>query len=205
MRRLPWIAIGLVAASALVQAIPALAEWLIYDRTAVHGGQWWRPVTAHLVHFSPAHLAWNVLALLAAFAMLQREHRNTAALAIAITSMCAGVAVHFGDASLQRYAGLSALGYAAFTTVALTRASERSRGSAGWLVLLVVLAAKLLLERDRGVPVFWDAAHGIQAAVDSHLAGIASTAVAWMAARVRRSGQPNSSSIRSRISSSDLP
>jgi rhomboid family GlyGly-CTERM serine protease len=62
--RLPWLTLllsGVVAALYLLLG-PAPAG-LLFDRDLVADGELWRLVTGHLVHSDPAHLAWNLAAL----------------------------------------------------------------------------------------------------------------------------------------------
>jgi len=58
----------------LLAVLPAILLWLVptthsallYDRTAILRGEWWRLWTGHWVHFSFSHLAWNLAVLLGA-------------------------------------------------------------------------------------------------------------------------------------------
>ena len=43
---------------------PGEASWLILDRTAVGQGEVWRLLTGHLLHYTPRHLGWDLLAFL---------------------------------------------------------------------------------------------------------------------------------------------
>ena len=54
---------------------PVLADFLIFDRSAVLAGEWWRILTAPLAHFSASHLFWNGLVLLLAGWVVERSHR----------------------------------------------------------------------------------------------------------------------------------
>ncbi|RMD80979.1 MAG: rhomboid family intramembrane serine protease, partial [Candidatus Dadabacteria bacterium] len=55
---------------------------LVFERAAVIGGQWWRLLTAHLVHADFAHLGWDVAALAVAGAMVERCSRTQLAAAL---------------------------------------------------------------------------------------------------------------------------
>ena len=58
------LVLGLLAASVAVAGAGDLAATALrYEREALRHGQWWRLLTAHLVHLGWAHLAMNALAL----------------------------------------------------------------------------------------------------------------------------------------------
>jgi len=57
-----WLTAAGFAATlvALSAAGPGALAWLRYERTGVLEGQFWRLVSAHLVHADAAHLGWNL-------------------------------------------------------------------------------------------------------------------------------------------------
>src|ERR1700746_1774855 len=50
-------------------------ELLRYDRAALAAGQWWRLLTAHLVHLDFDHAALNSLGLVLMWALSARDYR----------------------------------------------------------------------------------------------------------------------------------
>ena len=152
-----WFAAGLVAACGLVAVLviddPGRLAVLEYRRDAIAAGDWWRLVTAHVVHLSIAHAVVDVAGLyLVAWIF-------SAALAPVeqIVVFVAGVLVV--DAALwslhpevDRYVGISGVLQAWFAAGATRWLSDRRTRTWG-LVLLLGLAAKLILER-RGFA-FW--------------------------------------------------
>src|SRR6185437_16281269 len=62
----------------LLLAIGGLGEWgrmqLRYERTALANYQWWRLITAHLVHLGWEHLLLNCAGLVLLWALFAREY-----------------------------------------------------------------------------------------------------------------------------------
>src|SRR5688572_1284240 len=71
--KIPWLTLILVAVMSMIfeltQYDNSTLRALWYSRTGLLTGEVWRLMTGHLVHFSFAHLAGNLLAF-AALAML---------------------------------------------------------------------------------------------------------------------------------------
>ncbi len=72
-QKIPWLALILVSVMfvifGLTQYDDSILQALWYSRGGLLNGELWRLVTGHLIHFSFAHLAGNLLAF-AALAML---------------------------------------------------------------------------------------------------------------------------------------
>jgi len=52
---IPWVFLVVTLAAVVIQFNGAWRPLLIYDRTAVMQGEWWRIWTGHLVHFGWPH------------------------------------------------------------------------------------------------------------------------------------------------------
>jgi rhomboid family GlyGly-CTERM serine protease len=107
---LPWRSLLLagLAAGLFLAAGPAPDLW-VYARQGLAEGQLWRLLSGHLVHSDPAHLGWDLGALLLlgwAFEPLLRE-RFWPLLGVAALVIDAGL--WFGLPGLARYCGLSGL------------------------------------------------------------------------------------------------
>src|SRR6185312_11956554 len=50
-------------------------ELLRYDRAGLADGQWWRLLTAHVVHLDLEHAALNTLGLVLMWALFARDYR----------------------------------------------------------------------------------------------------------------------------------
>jgi rhomboid family GlyGly-CTERM serine protease len=157
-----------------------LAALWRYQRAAVAAGEWWRLLSAHIVHLDARHALWNAagLALLwALFARSYRPWRWALALALIVAAVAAGF--WFLSPRLQWYVGASALLHGVFAcgAIAMIRTGERL----GWLAA-IALAAKLAWEQWQGpLPL----THGPVVTV-SHVYGAVGGALAGLLLRPRR-------------------
>jgi rhomboid family GlyGly-CTERM serine protease len=100
----------LAAVLVAVQVLGAAArEALPYDRAAIlDGGEYWRLVTAHLVHYDLPHLAWNLAGLALVAWLFAREFDLRGWIAILAAST---IAVDLGflllEPNLDWYVGFS--------------------------------------------------------------------------------------------------
>lgn len=144
--------VALAIAIALLLLPLAGGAWLNgmlrYERAAIDAGQWWRLLTAHLVHLDTRHALLNAAGLALLWALFARVHttwRWLFAVLLIIATVDAGL--WFLSTSLRWYVGASALLHGVFACGAI--AMIRSRDRIGWIAL-VVFAAKLAWEQWQG-------------------------------------------------------
>lgn len=144
--RLPVVTLAICAITSAVYLLPPLQALLVYDREAVSDGELWRLLTGNLVHFSGAHLAKDMAALLVAGIVIElRGHRQLALLGF-LSSLLIGIGLYVLEPDVLIYGGLSGVAVAAFAHLGLEGAA--TSGFRGWLCRLVVagLAAKIALD-----------------------------------------------------------
>jgi rhomboid family GlyGly-CTERM serine protease len=152
--------------------LPVLAgDWgrdaLRYDRTALAGGQWWRLLSAHIVHLDFHHAALNSLGLVLMWALFARDYRPPQWLAIVLGSIAAiDAGLWMRDSTVAWYVGSS--GALHGIMAAGTLAHLRRRDIDGW-ILAVFLVAKLAYEQSAGALPF--SANPAGVVVDAHLFG----------------------------------
>ena len=116
----------------------------MWDRAAIDAGQWWRLLTAHLVHLDVRHLLLNIFGLLLIVEILCQT--MTALEFISLLFTCAlgvGGLLWYLQPSLQWYAGLSGVLYGLWAAgAALTWLSGR-QGLA--ICAGIALVVKLIL------------------------------------------------------------
>jgi rhomboid family GlyGly-CTERM serine protease len=142
-------------------------ELLRYDRAALAAGQYWRLLSAHLVHLDLRHALLNCLGLVLLWALFARNYSAKAWLAIVLASASAiDAGLWLGDSTVQWYVGSSGAlhGVMAAGVLAHLRSGERD----GW-ILAAALALKLLYEQ-------WVGALPLSGrdpvVVDAHLYGV---------------------------------
>src|SRR3954468_15176636 len=145
-RKIPLVTLIVVSLSAVVYLLP-VGPLLVYDRSAILNGEWWRLVTGHWVHFSRQHFLYDTAAFgIAGWMIESRGCRNfgwLCLLAIFVTSASRLLC----EPRLQICGGLSGLATAAVVFLAMNGLQER--GAWRWMcgVGLVLCAGKLCVER----------------------------------------------------------
>jgi rhomboid family GlyGly-CTERM serine protease len=161
---------ALAAALALILGLCATGEagreHLRYERMALAHGQWWRLLTAHLVHMNLLHALLNCAGLSLLWMLFAREFspRRWAWILIAA---CAAIdaGLWFLRPEVEWYLGASGVlhGALAAGATALYR-----RGDAVGTVLVLLLVVKLIYEQHSGASIF---AGGLPLVADAHLFG----------------------------------
>jgi rhomboid family GlyGly-CTERM serine protease len=147
MRGLPWLTLTL---GTLVVASVPFATSLDYDRTAILHGQLWRIVTGHFVHWSPAHLRWDLIAFLALGAVCERRGaRVLFGVVVAATACMVSMILLLAVPDVVAYRGLSAIDSALWLWVAAVIADRRLT-----LALVLLFCAKLMIELSTGASLF---------------------------------------------------
>jgi rhomboid family GlyGly-CTERM serine protease len=161
-----------LAAMCCLLLLPVLAgdagrEAMRYDRTALAGGQWWRLLTAHIVHLDFDHAALNSLGLVLMWALFARDYRPPQWLAIVLGSIAAiDAGLWIRDSTVGWYVGSS--GALHGIMAAGTLAHLRRRDLDGW-ILAAFIVVKLAYEQSAGALPFTDSHAGV--VVDAHLFG----------------------------------
>ncbi len=138
----------LIACSALVaELLPGAGPLLEWHRAAVAKGELWRLVTAHLVHFGWAHLAYDVGAWLLLAGLSERRGRRTMVATLAVAAALIPLAVAVTRPDLLTYRGLSGLDSALFALLVTDVLRDPSTPRRGLIALVAVgFVAKLLIE-----------------------------------------------------------
>lgn len=175
-------------AACLVLILPALGGEALrltwrYDRAALQAGEFWRLLSAHLVHLNLRHALVNALGLALLWALFARDYSPTQWLLITCAAIAAiDAGLWLWDSTIQWYVGSSGVlhGYLAAGTLAHLRRREPD----GW-PLAVLVVGKLAYEHLVGPMPFSGSSNVV---VDAHLFGVAGGTVAALA--VGRGRQP---------------
>jgi rhomboid family GlyGly-CTERM serine protease len=163
-----WALLGLCA----LLLLPVLAgdpgrAALRYDRAALAAGEWWRLLTAHLVHLDLDHAVLNSLGLVLMWALFAGDYRPRQWLAIMLGTVAAiDAGLWLRDSTVAWYVGSSGAlhGMMAAGTLAHVRRGDID----GWL-LAAFIVAKLAYEQWAGALPFSDSHTSV--VVDAHLFG----------------------------------
>lgn len=144
----------------------AAVHLLQYDRRAIAAGEWWRLLTAHLVHLDSRHAALDLGGLALLWALFARDLSPRAwAVVLLIAAAAIDCGLWFRDPGVMWYLGISGVLHGVLAAAAFVRL--RRRDLEGWL-LLGLLLAKLAYEQTHGAMPF---AGDMPVIVDAHLYG----------------------------------
>lgn len=140
---------------------------LRYDRAGLAAGQWWRLLTAHVVHLDLEHAALNSLGLVLMWALFARDYKPGQWFLIVLSAIAAiDTGLWLRDSTIAWYVGSS--GALHGVMAAGTLAHLRRRDMDGW-VLAAFIVVKLVFEQRAGALPFVDS--GADVIVDAHLYG----------------------------------
>src|SRR5690606_28960133 len=158
----------------------SLAGALRYTRSGIVDGQWWRLLTAHIVHLDARHALLNAAGLALLWALFARSFRPWQwLLALVLILAVVDAGLWYLSPRIQWYVGASAMLHGVFAcgAVAMIRGGERL----GWVAALV-FAAKLAWEQFQGpLPL-----SGGPVVTASHFYGAAGGLLAGLLLRPRR-------------------
>jgi rhomboid family GlyGly-CTERM serine protease len=184
VRHIPFWTLVLVISGLLVYIMPGLAAPLLYDRTAILAGEWWRVVTGNWVHFSATHLSYDLIALGLVGWMTERSGYPHFGLLVMLSALGIGMTLLVALPDMQFYGGLSGIATGATVYYALWGLQEG--GLWRWMCgsVLLVSLGKIILETVSGKTLL--ATAGAIAFVPvpmSHITGGVTACIVWLCAR----------------------
>lgn len=176
------VPLAVLACAALAAAAAGQdgAAALRYSRSAVADGEWWRLVTAHLVHLGPGHLLLNLAGLVLVGWLTGREYGATGWWAITVASAATiAAALYLLHPGVAWYVGLSGVLHGLLAG-GLVPALRRRDPAA--MILAALLAGKLAWEALAGPLPGAEQTAGGPVLVEAHRYGALGGAVAALGA-----------------------
>jgi rhomboid family GlyGly-CTERM serine protease len=154
----------------LIVALAATGEWgralLAYDRGALARYQWWRLLSAHLVHLSWRHALLNCAGLGVLWALFAREFAARRWLwIVTLAALVIDLGLWFLHPSVDWYVGASGVLHGAWAAGAY---AAYRRGDGTGAVTMLLLVIKLVYEQQSGSSVF---EHDLPLVPAAHLLG----------------------------------
>jgi rhomboid family GlyGly-CTERM serine protease len=163
--------VALIIVCAVLLLPELTGEWgraaVRYERHAIAAGEWWRLITAHLVHLDLEHAVLNALGLVLMWSLFARDYSPRQWLAIvAATFAVIDAGLWFRDPQIDWYVGAS--GALHGVMAAGTYAHVRRGDLDGW-ILAIFIVVKLIYEQWHGQLPFNES--GVPVVVNAHLYG----------------------------------
>jgi rhomboid family GlyGly-CTERM serine protease len=192
-RKLPW-GFVLVALVALVfQCRPDWRTSLLFDRTALADGQWWRLWSGHLVHFGWPHFVADTGLFLILGFILGTKQTRLFPVTLLLLPLVISAAVYFLSPGMARYGGLSAVDLTLLLFVA-GQGWQHNWKDWFWPTVLLVYVGEIVLEATVGQ------GHGggmirfddpqIHVATSAHIAAAACAVLMLVAGLGKRARKP---------------
>jgi len=169
MRRWWWLGLTVLLIVLLAAAGDPARMTLRYQRDAIAGGEYWRLVTAHLVHANWRHALQDLAGLVIVCVLLRNSWRPRDWVVIVLTSLLAmDLGFWFLMPGLSWYVGISGLIYGLLAAGALAWWQQGERRLA--LILSAIVLGKIGWEQWQGaLPLMGD----LPVVVNAHLYGAA--------------------------------
>ncbi len=163
--------LGFIGSTLFVLILAAICqmnfELLVFDRSAINNGEYWRLVTGHFVHSSFSHGFWDVLAFSGSLFWLSMYSVRAVLLSVVTGIVVVSALLLSSLFLLEYYCGLSGILFSPLIVAAYFHAKNH-KGLIGFVPLLVILT-KLMIDLMTQGNVFVNTAW--QAYPESHLAG----------------------------------
>lgn len=147
-----------------------------YDRLAIEAGEYWRFVTAHIVHLGKSHLHLNMLGFVLIWLLVGRNYSVPEWMFVTFMSvLLQSLGFWFLDTNMLSYVGMSGLLHA-YMIAGAAKGFKTLRTESSLLCGLVVL--KLIYEQFSGPLPGSESMSGGSVVVNAHLYGALSGALA---------------------------
>jgi rhomboid family GlyGly-CTERM serine protease len=151
---------------------------LQYQQNLVKTGQWWRLISAHLVHLGWAHLTMNLAGLILIWHLFVSPERSPTICVFHLPLLALGTALGllWLNPELSWYRGLSGVLHGLIVISLLHQMRDQPGFS---LLLLLLIAAKIAWEQFTGPTPGSEAWISGKVIVDAHLYGGISGGILW--------------------------
>ncbi|MBI2497965.1 MAG: rhomboid family intramembrane serine protease [Opitutae bacterium] len=142
---LPWTFLAVSAIVLVIQLNPAWRDALLYDRTALGRGEFWRVWTGHLVHFGWPHYVADAGLLFILGWLLESRHPWFSRCGLLVMPAFISAIIWWGDAAMVRYGGLSAVNLGLLLYLAL-QGWQRNWTDWFWPAVLAIYVGEVIFE-----------------------------------------------------------
>ncbi len=170
-RSKPWATVVVVGLALVAFCSNRLGELLIYRRSLILGGQFWRAWSGHIVHYGWSHLIWDLAVFIPTGLWLEHLHARAARLLYLLAPLLISQTLLAFDPTLERYAGLSGLAAGTLVGLACFQLRQKNEPAWPWLAALLLLCVKVSIELGKGTPLLVSDFKGIRNVPLAHIVG----------------------------------
>ncbi|NVJ68271.1 MAG: rhombosortase [Gammaproteobacteria bacterium] len=165
-----WLSVSITLVVLILLLLePTASNWLEYNRTAVTNGQYWRFITANLVHLSPQHTLMNLASLwLITLIFRSLININDWIYWFLALYFCNILGMHLWLPELNQYVGMSGALYGLIAACCVAEMRLKV-----WLsgLLLIVVGIKIFAPQILGISSEYDSWIGGFVVDESHIIG----------------------------------
>jgi rhomboid family GlyGly-CTERM serine protease len=159
VKRIPYVSLILFAAALLIHVYHPLRPHLVYTRTALAHGDFWRLISCHWVHLNTDHLVWSAMTFFVLGSLCEILHRAKYMMTVGISTIVIPLAIWFIMPHLNVYGGLSGLDCALYSLLIVSFIKRewpirKWRWVIFYTIMLVLLPAKIIYEMTSGITIF---------------------------------------------------
>lgn len=169
-----------IALICLILAIApgTIQDALQYQQASIRNGEWWRLISAHLIHIGWAHLVMNLAGLILIWHLFITPEKNRVICVVHLPLLALGTALGllWLNPELSWYRGLSGVLHGLIVISLLQQLKDQPGFS---VLLLLLIAAKIAWEQLSGPTPGSEAWVSGRVIVDAHLYGGISGVILW--------------------------
>jgi rhomboid family GlyGly-CTERM serine protease len=147
----PFLTVGWIVATIFV-TLSGWSDRLVWLRAS---DDWWRWWSHSMVHFSPSHLAWNLILFAPVGIWAERVAPRAVAVVFVLAPPLSVWAVRQFDPGVNEFGGLSALAIGLLVLLAVRQMQDGPQARRRvWVVVLLAVTVKIGFEFAAKAPVF---------------------------------------------------
>jgi rhomboid family GlyGly-CTERM serine protease len=148
-----------------------IQESMVFNRTNIENGQWWRVLTGNLTHSNYPHLLLNTTGLwILSFLFIDSLNTKTFIIWTALLSSSVGLGLYYFTPELQKYYGFSGVLYGLYFISGISATLKKDYFTGISVVVLVV--GKVIWDFFKGASTSSEQLIGIPVATDAHFYGL---------------------------------
>ena len=163
--------ITILALTLLLLLSQLVQDILVFNRTSINDGQWWRILSGNLTHSNYPHLLLNLSGLwILGFLFIDTLKTKTFIISVVFLSFIVGFGLYYFNPELHTYYGFSGVLYGLFFVSGISAILQKDYFTGLSVTILVI--GKIIWDYFKGGSTSSAELIGIPVATDAHLYGL---------------------------------